>query len=109
MCPVTGQPDFATITIHYVPDRYCVEMKSLKLYFFAFRDKGIYFESIVNTVLDDLVAVLAPRRIKVTGAFNVRGGMAATVTAEHDGRSGAAKQSARRTANGRRSKPGEEL
>jgi len=104
VCPVTAQPDFATITIQYVPDRYCVEMKSLKLYFFAFRDKGIFFESVVNTVLDDLVRVLAPRRMKVTGAFNVRGGMAATVTAEHPGRLGAGKMSVRRSTNGRRAK-----
>jgi 7-cyano-7-deazaguanine reductase len=109
VCPVTGQPDFATITIQYVPDRFCVEMKSLKLYFFAFRDKGIFFESIVNTVLDDLVAVLAPRRMKATGAFNVRGGIAATVTAEHDGRSAAGKPPARRPTNGRRAKPVEGL
>ena len=109
VCPVTGQPDFATITVQYVPDRYCVEMKSLKLYFFAFRDQGVFFESIVNTILDDLVAVLAPRRMKVIGTFNVRGGMGATVTAEHDGRPGAGKPSIRRAANGRRAKPVEGL
>src|SRR5437879_3584992 len=60
VCPVTGQPDFATITIRYVPDRFCIEMKSLKLYFFAYRNKGIFYESVVNTILDDLVAVLRP-------------------------------------------------
>jgi 7-cyano-7-deazaguanine reductase len=109
VCPVTGQPDFATITIQYVPDRYCVEMKSLKLYFFAFRDKGIFFESVVNTILDDLATVLAPRRMKVTGAFNVRGGMSGTVMAEHDGRSAAGKPSGRRLTNGRRAKPVEGL
>src|SRR6478735_4490630 len=58
MCPVTGQPDFATITVIYVPDKLCVEMKSLKLYYLAFRNKGIFFESVVNTILDDLVALL---------------------------------------------------
>ena len=84
MCPVTGQPDFATITIAYVPDRRCVEMKSLKLYFFAYRNKGIFYESVVNTILDDLVAVLDPRRMTVIGDFAVRGGTAGTVTATHE-------------------------
>lgn len=83
VCPVTGQPDFATITITYVPDRLCVEMKSLKLYFFAYRNKGIFYEAVTNTILDDLVAVLKPRRMKVVGEFAVRGGMAGTVTAEY--------------------------
>jgi 7-cyano-7-deazaguanine reductase len=83
VCPVTGQPDFATITVRYVPDRKCVEMKSLKLYFFSFRNKGIFYESVVNTILDDLVAVLKPRYMEVTGEFAVRGGTAGTVTAEH--------------------------
>ena len=83
VCPVTGQPDFATVTVRYVPDRSCVEMKSLKLYFFAFRNKGIFYESVVNTILDDLVAVLAPRRMTVIGAFSVRGGTAGTVTADY--------------------------
>jgi 7-cyano-7-deazaguanine reductase len=80
VCPVTGQPDFATITILYVPGKLCVEMKSLKLYFFSFRNKGIFYEGVVNEILDDLVAVLKPRRITVTGDFNVRGGTGATVT-----------------------------
>jgi len=83
VCPVTGQPDFATITIEYVPDRLCVEMKSLKLYFLAYRNKGVFYEAAVNTILDDLVAVLKPRRMKVTGDFSVRGGMQGTVTAEY--------------------------
>src|SRR5881275_126238 len=74
MCPVTGQPDFATITITYVPDERCVEMKSLKLYFLAYRNKGIFYESVVNTILDDLVGVLSPRRMTVVGDFAVRGG-----------------------------------
>ena len=85
MCPVTGQPDFATITVSYVPGRSCVEMKSLKLYFLAYRDKGIFYESVVNTILDDLVAVIRPRRMTVTGAFAVRGATAGTVTATHEG------------------------
>jgi 7-cyano-7-deazaguanine reductase len=81
VCPVTGQPDFATITIVYVPNRLCVEMKSLKLYFFAYRNKGIFYEAVVNTILDDLAAVLKPRRMTVVGDFAVRGGTAGTVTA----------------------------
>ena len=88
VCPVTGQPDFATITVRYVPDRKCVEMKSLKLYFFSYRNKGIFYEGVVNTILDDLVAVLKPRYIEVVGEFAVRGGTAGTVTAEHDARPG---------------------
>ena len=84
VCPVTGQPDFATITLRYVPDRHCVEMKSLKLYFFAYRNKGIFYEAVVNTILDDLVNALRPRRMTVIGAFAVRGGTAGTVTAEYD-------------------------
>src|SRR5689334_14574967 len=92
VCPVTGQPDFATITLRYVPDRSCVEMKSLKLYFFAYRNKGIFYEAVVNTILDDLVAVLGPRRMTVIGQFAVRGGTAGTVTAEYD-----ATQEARKT------------
>jgi 7-cyano-7-deazaguanine reductase len=84
VCPVTGQPDFATITVSYVPDRRCVEMKSLKLYFFAYRNRGIFYESAVNTILDDLVAVLKPRRMTVIGQFAVRGGTAGTVTARYE-------------------------
>ena len=84
VCPVTGQPDFATITVRYVADRHCVEMKSLKLYFFAYRNKGIFYEAVVNTILDDLVNALRPRRMTVIGAFAVRGGPAGTVTAEYD-------------------------
>jgi 7-cyano-7-deazaguanine reductase len=84
MCPVTGQPDFATITVTYVPNRLCVEMKSLKLYFFAYRNQGIFYESVVNTILDDLVATLKPRRMTVIGEFAVRGGTAGTVTASYD-------------------------
>lgn len=83
VCPVTGQPDFATITVEYIPARLCVEMKSLKLYFFAYRNKGIFYEAVVNTILDDLVAILKPRWMRVTGDFAVRGGTAGTVTAEH--------------------------
>src|SRR6188472_883804 len=79
VCPVTGQPDFATITVRYVPDRQCVEMKSLKLYFFAYRNKGIFYEAVTNTILDDLIAALQPRKLKVVGDFAVRGGTAGIV------------------------------
>jgi 7-cyano-7-deazaguanine reductase len=82
VCPVTGQPDFATITVTYVPRRLCVEMKSLKLYFFSYRNKGIFYEAVVNTILDDLAAVVKPRRMTVVGEFAVRGGTAGTVTAK---------------------------
>lgn len=84
VCPVTGQPDFATITIIYVPEQACVEMKSLKLYFLAYRNKGIFYEGVVNTILDDLLDLLAPRKMTVIGDFAVRGGTAGTVTAMHD-------------------------
>ena len=84
LCPVTGQPDFATITVRYVPHERCVEMKSLKLYFFSYRNKGIFYEAVTNTILDDLVAVLKPRRMTVIGEFAVRGGTAGTVTVEYD-------------------------
>ena len=83
VCPVTGQPDFATITLRYVPDKWCVEMKSLKLYYYAYRNKGIFYEGAVNTIADDLIEVLKPRKLTLIGAFNVRGGTAGTVTVEH--------------------------
>jgi 7-cyano-7-deazaguanine reductase len=83
VCPVTGQPDFGTIVILYTPDRWCVELKSLKLYLWAFRDQGHYFEQVTNQILDDLVEALDPRRITVIGRFNVRGGITTTVVARH--------------------------
>ncbi|MGH7180212.1 MAG: preQ(1) synthase [Tepidisphaeraceae bacterium] len=83
ICPVTGQPDFATIEIEYVPDRLCVEMKSLKLYFHSYRDRGVFYEDAVNKILDDLVAVVKPRRMRVVGEFAVRGGMGGVVTAHY--------------------------
>lgn len=86
VCPVTGQPDFATITLAYVPDRLCVEMKSLKLYYFAYRNKGIFYEAVVNTICDDLVSLLKPRQMTVIGEFAVRGGTAGTVTVRYEGR-----------------------
>jgi 7-cyano-7-deazaguanine reductase len=84
MCPVTGQPDFATITVIYVARQRCVEMKSLKLYYLAYRNKGIFYEAVVNTILDDLVALLKPMRMTVIGDFVVRGGTAGTVTATYN-------------------------
>jgi 7-cyano-7-deazaguanine reductase len=84
VCPVTGQPDFATITVGYVPDRLCVEMKSLKLYFFSYRNKGIFYEAVTNQILDDLVAVVKPVRMTVVGEFAVRGGMSGTIRAHYD-------------------------
>jgi 7-cyano-7-deazaguanine reductase len=81
LCPVTGQPDFATLAIAYVPGRLCLEMKSLKLYFHSYRNKGIFYESVVNAILDDLVAEIKPRRMTVIGQFAVRGATAATITA----------------------------
>ena len=84
VCPVTGQPDFGTIVVVYTPDRLCVELKSLKLYLWTFRNQGHYFEQVVNQILDDLVRTLEPRRMAVIGRFNVRGGIASTVVARHE-------------------------
>lgn len=83
VCPKTGQPDFATIHISYVPDQRCVELKSLKLYMWSFRDEGAFHEAVTNRILDDLVAACAPRFMRITGKFNVRGGIYTTVVAEH--------------------------
>ncbi|MGE0081034.1 MAG: preQ(1) synthase [Thiohalomonadaceae bacterium] len=83
VCPKTGQPDFATIHIAYVPDRTCVELKSLKLYMWSYRDEGAFHEAVTNRILDDLVEACAPRFMRVTGKFNVRGGIYTTVVAEH--------------------------
>jgi 7-cyano-7-deazaguanine reductase len=84
VCPKTGQPDFGTILISYVPDRSCVELKSLKLYLVAFRNQGIFYEAVTNRILDDLVAVLEPRSITVEGSFNVRGGISSVVRASYE-------------------------
>ena len=83
VCPITGNPDFGTITIEYVPGKLCLELKSLKLYFFGFRNKGVFYESLVNEVLDELVKACSPRRMKVTGDFTPRGGITSTVTVEY--------------------------
>ena len=83
VCPKTGQPDFATIRITYVPDRTCVELKSLKLYIWSFRDQGKFHEAVTNEILDDLVAATRPRFMRLTAKFFVRGGIFTTVVAEH--------------------------
>lgn len=83
LCPVTGQPDFASVEIRYVPDGAIVELKSLKLYLWSFRDEGHHHEDITNVILDDLVAAVAPRHMTVTTVWNVRGGITTTVTASH--------------------------
>ena len=74
-CPVTGQPDFATIEIRYVPDQLCVELKSLKLYLWSFRNEGAFHEAVTNRILDDLVGILEPLEMEVIGDFNIRGGI----------------------------------
>ena len=83
LCPKTGQPDFATLKLEYVPDERCVELKSLKLYIWSFRDRGTFHEAVSNTILQDLVTALAPRFMRLTGEFNVRGGIYTTVIVEH--------------------------
>ena len=81
--PKTGQPDFAVVIIEYIPDKLCIELKSLKLYLNSYRNDGIFFESVTNKILDDLVKVYKPRYMVVTAEFNVRGGIASTVEAEY--------------------------
>jgi 7-cyano-7-deazaguanine reductase len=83
VCPMTGQPDFATVTIAYIPDQRIVESKSMKLYLWSYRNEGIFHEHLTNTILNDLVALLHPRWCKVTGEFKARGGISITVEAEH--------------------------
>jgi 7-cyano-7-deazaguanine reductase len=83
LCPATGQPDFAQITIRYIPDQKILESKSLKLYLWSYRDRGVFHEHVTNAILDDLVAALDPRWCQVTGEFAVRGGIGLTVEAEH--------------------------
>ncbi|RMH52279.1 MAG: NADPH-dependent 7-cyano-7-deazaguanine reductase QueF [Zetaproteobacteria bacterium] len=84
LCPKTGQPDFAEIRLDYVPDARCVELKSLKLYYWSFRDEGHFHEEVTNRIADDLIALLAPRYLRVEAIFNVRGGIRTTVVVEHD-------------------------
>jgi 7-cyano-7-deazaguanine reductase len=83
LCPMTGQPDFATIRVRYVPDAKCVELKSLKLYLWSFRDEGAFHEAVTNRIADDLIGVLAPRSLMVEGDFYVRGGISTKIKVEH--------------------------
>ncbi len=85
LCPKTGQPDFAVINIFYTPNNLCVELKSLKLYLWSYRDEGAFHEAVINKILDDLVNAVNPRHMKVVGKFLVRGGIYTTVTVEHTG------------------------
>jgi 7-cyano-7-deazaguanine reductase len=84
VCPKTGQPDFGTIAVSYIPDAKCIELKSFKLWLQTYRDRGIYYEAAVNEILDALVAALEPRAMIVTGEFSARGGIATTVACEYD-------------------------
>jgi 7-cyano-7-deazaguanine reductase len=84
VCPITGQPDFATIRIRYVPDRWLVELKSLKLYMWSYREEGAFHEDVTNRILDDLVRTLSPRRLEVVGDWNVRGGIKTLVTVRYE-------------------------
>ncbi|MCZ6689202.1 MAG: preQ(1) synthase [Planctomycetota bacterium] len=83
VCPKTGQPDFGTIEIEYVPDQACVEMKSLKLYLWSYRNEGVFYEDVTNRILNDLVSACHPRWMRVAGIFKIRGGIQNTVTATH--------------------------
>jgi 7-cyano-7-deazaguanine reductase len=82
LCPRTGQPDFATLELEYVPDRLCVELKSLKLYVWSFRDRGAFHEAVTNEIVDALATAVAPRFMRLTARFNVRGGIGTDVTVE---------------------------
>lgn len=83
LCPKTGQPDFATLDLEYVPDRLCLELKAVKLYVWSFRDEGHFHEDVTNRILDDFVAACSPRFMRLTGRFNVRGGIWTSVVTEH--------------------------
>jgi len=83
LCPKTGQPDFATLFLDYVPDRRCVELKSLKLYIWSFRNEGAFHEAVTNRICDDLVGLLSPRLLRLRARFFVRGGISTSVVAEH--------------------------
>ncbi|MGE5364608.1 MAG: preQ(1) synthase [Bacteroidota bacterium] len=84
VCPKTGHPDFATLHLEYVPDKLCVELKSLKLYYQSYRNDGIYYESVTNMILDDLVEAVQPRYMRLTAEFNVRGGISSVVEVEYN-------------------------
>jgi len=83
LCPLTGQPDFAVLSLEYIPDRLCIELKSLKLYVWSYRNEGAYHEAVTNRILDDLVRAVRPRYVRLTAKFNVRGGIATSIVAEH--------------------------
>jgi len=83
LCPKTGQPDFATINVEYIPDKSCIELKALKMYIWSFRDEGAFHEEVTNQILKDMVAACEPRFMRITAEFNVRGGIYTTVVAEH--------------------------
>ena len=83
LCPMTGQPDFATVRIRYVPDETCVELKSLKLYLWSYRDEGAFHEAVTNRIADDIIEAIAPRYLQVEGDFYVRGGISTKVIVEH--------------------------
>ncbi len=83
LCPKTGQPDFGTILFRYTPDKYCVELKSLKLYLQGFRNQGIFYEAVINRIADDLISICQPKKMTLTGEFNVRGGITTSVTIKH--------------------------
>ena len=83
LCPLSGQPDFASIEVQYVPDQLCLELKALKLYFWSYRDQGAFHEAVTNEILSDLVRTCEPRFMRLTAEFNVRGGVYTTVVAEH--------------------------
>ena len=84
VCPKTGQPDFATITLEYIPNKLCIELKSYKIYLNSFRNDGIFYESVTNKILDDLIAVCKPRYMKVTAEFNTRGGISSVIEVEYE-------------------------
>jgi 7-cyano-7-deazaguanine reductase len=83
VCPMTGQPDFGTIVVRYVPEERCIELRSFKFYLFTFRGRGIFYEDVVNVILDDIVKAIAPRRCEVSGRFHARGGISAVVRASY--------------------------
>ena len=83
LCPMTGQPDFATVKVTYMPDKKVVESKSFKLYLWSYRNEGVFHEHLVNTIMDDLIKAISPHYIKVTGTFNIRGGIGITVEVEN--------------------------
>ena len=83
LCPLTGQPDFATILIEYIPEKLCLELKALKMYFWSYRDEGAFHEAVTNQMLSDLVAAIEPRFMRISADFNVRGGVYTQIVAEH--------------------------